>query len=102
MVLQKLHDTGLYAKLEKCVFHQPQVEFLGCIIFEKGLFMNPKKIQTIMEWRKPKTIRDVQYFLNFTNFYWLFIQDYSKIAAPLTRLTCKDKLKWTAGVDQAF
>jgi hypothetical protein len=69
MVLQKLHDTGLYAKLEKCVFHQPQVEFLGCIIFEKGLFMNPKKIQTIMEWRKPKTIRDVQYFLNFTNFY---------------------------------
>jgi hypothetical protein len=51
MVLQKLCDAELYAKLEKCVFHQPQVEFLGYIISEEGLSMSPKKIQTIMEWR---------------------------------------------------
>jgi hypothetical protein len=50
MVLQKLRDAGLYAKLEKCVFHQPQVEFLDYIIFsEENLFIDPKKIQTIME-----------------------------------------------------
>jgi hypothetical protein len=48
MVLQKLHDARLYAKLEKCVFHQPQVEFLGYII-SRGLSMDPKKIQIIME-----------------------------------------------------
>jgi hypothetical protein len=76
MVLQKLRDTGLYAKLEKCVFYQPQLEFLGSITSGKGLSMNPKKIQTIMEWRKPKTIRDVQCFLGFANFYRLFIQEY--------------------------
>jgi hypothetical protein len=69
MVLQKLRD----AKLEKCVFHQPQVELLGYIISGEGLSMDPKKIQTIMEWRKPKTIRDVQYFLGFANFCRLFI-----------------------------
>jgi hypothetical protein len=69
MVLQKLCDNGLYAKLEKCVFHQPQVEFLGYIISGEGLSMDPKKIQTIMEWRKPKIVRDVQCFLGFANFY---------------------------------
>jgi hypothetical protein len=56
MVLQKLCDAGLYAKLEKCVFHQPQVEFLGYIISRDGLSIVPKKIQTIMEWRKPKIV----------------------------------------------
>jgi hypothetical protein len=49
MVLQKLYDARLYAKLEKCVFYQPQVEFLGCIISEEGLSIDPKKIQTNME-----------------------------------------------------
>jgi hypothetical protein len=55
-----------------------------------------------MEWRKPKTVRDVQCFLGFANFYRLIIQDYSKIATSLTRLTCKDKFKWNVGADQAF
>jgi hypothetical protein len=44
IVLQKLCDARLYVKLEKCIFHQPQVEFLGYIITKKGLFMDPKKI----------------------------------------------------------
>ena len=55
-----------------------------------------------MEWKKPKTIWDVQCFIGFAKFYRLFIQDYSKIAAPLTHLTCKDKLEWSAGADQAY
>jgi hypothetical protein len=51
-----LRDVGLYAKLEKCVFHQPQVELLGYIISGKGLSIDGNKIQTIIEWRKPKTV----------------------------------------------
>jgi hypothetical protein len=93
MVLQKLRDVGLYAKLEKCIFHHPQGEFLGYIISGEGFSIDPKKIQTIMEWMKPKTVQDFQCFLGFTNFYRLLIQDYSKIIASLTRLTCKDKLE---------
>ena len=102
MVLQKLRDVGLYAKLERCIFYQSQVEFLECIISGEGLSMDRKKIQTIMEWRTPKTIRDVQCFLSFINFYQLFIQDYLKIAAPLMCLTCKNKLEWNVGAYQAF
>ena len=102
LVLEKLRNAGLYAKLEKCVFHQPQVEFLGYIISGEGLSMDPKKIQTVLEWKKPTTVRDVQCFLGFANFYRIFIKDYSKIAAPLTRLTCKDKLEWSTEADQAF
>jgi hypothetical protein len=78
------------------------VEFLGYIISGEGFSMDPKKIQTIMECKKPKTVRDVQCFLGFANFYRFFIQDYSKIAAPLTRLTYKDKLEWSAVAVQAF
>ncbi len=102
LVLEKLRTAGLYAKMEKCVFHQPQVEFLGYIISGKGLSMDPKKIQTVIDWKNPATVRDVQCFLGFANFYRIFIQNYSKIAAPLTRLTCKDKLEWNAEADQAF
>jgi hypothetical protein len=52
-VLQRLRDVGLHAKLEKCVFHQPQVEFLGYIISNKGLMMDPKKIQAVTDWSTP-------------------------------------------------
>ena len=102
MVLQKLCDARFYAKLENCISHQPQVEFLDYTISGEGLSMDPKKIQTIIEWRKPKSIRDVQCFIGFVNLYWYFIQDYTKIAIPLTHLTCKNKLKWNSGANQAF
>jgi hypothetical protein len=55
-----------------------------------------------MEWKKSKIVQDVQCFLGFAIFYRLFIQDYSKIATPLTRLTYKDKLEWSVEADQAF
>ena len=50
----------------------------------------------------PKTVRDVQCFPGFANFYRIFIKNYSKIAAPLTQLTCKDKLDWSLHVEKAF
>jgi hypothetical protein len=92
-VLQKLRDTGLYTKLEKCVFHQPQVELLVYIISNEGLMMDPKKIQAVTDWSTNKTIYDVQCFLGFANFYLILINNYSQVAALLTRLTCKDKLE---------
>lgn len=53
-VLQKLRDTGLYAKMEKCVFHTTQVDFLGYIISNDGLMMDSKKVQTIIDWKIPR------------------------------------------------
>ena len=55
-----------------------------------------------MSWETPKTVRDVQCFLGFANFYRIFIKNYSQVAAPLTRLTCKDKLEWGPQAEKAF
>jgi hypothetical protein len=69
MVLNKLCDMGLYAKLEKCEFRQSQVEFLGYIVSNNGVSMDLKKVQTIVDWIIPSTVCDVQCFLGFANFY---------------------------------
>lgn len=102
LVLQKLREMNLYAKLEKCEFHQHQVEWVGYILSPNGVSMDPKKVQTIVEWEKPSTLRDVQCFLGFANFYRIFIEDYSKIAAPLTRLTGKENFIWNDQTQEAF
>ena len=64
--------------------------------------MDLKKVEAIVSWKVPKTVRDVQCFLGFANFYRIFIKNYSQVAAPLTWLTCKDKLEWGPQVEKAF
>jgi hypothetical protein len=102
LVLQKLREMGEYAKLEKCMFYQLQVEFLGYIISGNGISMDPHKVATILDWKIPKTIRDIQCFIGFSNFYRIFIRNFSNITAPLTELIKKDKLQWTHTVQEAF
>ena len=58
-VLQRLREYGLYAKLEKCSFDCKEVEFLGYTISSKGIFMDPTKVQTVLEWHTPSSVRDV-------------------------------------------
>ena len=102
LVLDKLRNASLYAKPEKCNFYQSQVEFVRYIVSYDDISMDQKKIQAVLEWATPKTVRDVQCFLGFANFYRIFIKNYLKIAAPLTRLTCKDKLDWNSDAEKAF
>ena len=64
--------------------------------------MDPKMIEAVINCKRPSTLRDVHCFLGFANFFRIFIQNYSKIAAPLTKLTCKDKLEWSVEADQAL
>ena len=64
--------------------------------------MDPKKVEAIVSWEVPKTVRVVQCFLGFVNFYRIFIKNYSQVAAPLTRLTSKDKLEWGPQAEKAF
>ena len=88
-VLRWLREYGLYAKLEKCSFSQNQVEFLGYVVSSDGISMDPMKVQAILEWQTPLSVRDVQCFLGFANFYRKFIKNYSKVVLPLTQLTQK-------------
>jgi len=59
LVLEKLREVGLYTKLEKFEFHQFEVEFLGCVISKNGICMDPRKVQTIVDWATSIFVRDV-------------------------------------------
>jgi hypothetical protein len=101
-VVQQLRKYGLYVKLEKCTFDQHQVEFLGYVI-SQGISMDPTKVQIVLDWQTPTSIRDVQCFLGFANFYRQFIKNYSKIVMPLTELTrINRKFLWNTGAVEAF
>jgi hypothetical protein len=102
LVLKKLQERGLYAKQEKCLLHQSMVVFLDYIVSSNNISMDEKKIQTIVDWIVPSSVWDVQYFLDFTNFYKIFIKDNSKISAPLTRLLRNDKFIWNEKAKESF
>ena len=108
-VLERLRQFSLFANLKKCQFGTDRVEFLGFIISTDGVEMNPERVATIKDWPRPKTYRDVQVFLGFSNFYRRFIFGYSSIAAPLTSLLKGSKdgrktgpLEWNKDAEEAF
>jgi len=87
MVMERLRQYKLYAKLSKCAFDTDTVRFLGFEINTKGIHMESERIQTINEWPLPASVKDVQTFLGFANFYRRFIRDFARICAPLNVLT---------------
>ncbi|KAG0153766.1 hypothetical protein PDIDSM_2421 [Penicillium digitatum] len=102
-VLQRLREAGLFAKLSKCEFCVSETKFLGIIIGEDGIRMDPDKIETIVNWKTPTCLTDVQAFIGFGNFYRRFIRDFSKVIAPLVRLTKKDvRFEWTPVCQLSF
>ena len=88
-VLQLLITNGLYCNVKKCSFHVNTVEHLGFIISPDGISMDPAKLATIRDWPVPASVKQVQSWLGFTNFYRRFVQNYARIAHPLNDLTRK-------------
>ncbi len=103
-VLKCLLQYQLYAKAEKCEFHQTSTSFLGYIISQKGVAMDDRKVKAVLEWPQPQTIKELQRFLGFANFYRRFIRDFSAIASPLTTMTKRHaaRLTWSPESRQAF
>jgi transposase InsO family protein len=102
-VLQRLQDEDLFLKPEKCFFERDSIEYLGMIIAHNQVRMDPAKLSAIADWPHPKTVKDVQSFLGFGNFYRRFIKDYAHITKPLTELTQKDyPWEWTPPREAAF
>jgi hypothetical protein len=89
-VLQHLERYDLFLKPEKCFFDHTSIEYLGVIITEGQVKMDPAKIDGITNWPTPKTLKNVQAFLGFCNFYRHFIKDFSAVTHPLSDLTHKD------------
>ncbi len=101
-VLQRLRENKLFLKAEKCEFEVLETEYLGVIISENSILMEPVKIAGIAEWPTPTKKQELQSFLGFTNFYQKFIKNYLKVIKVLTALTGLAPWKWTRAQDKAF
>ncbi|KAI2661215.1 Transposon Tf2-9 polyprotein [Labeo rohita] len=103
-VLQRLVQHQLYAKQEKCEFHQQSISFLGYIISPEGVAMDESKVTAVRDWPRPKTLKELQGFLGFSNFYRRFIRNFSSVASPLTSMIKKGdtRLSWSPIATQAF
>jgi hypothetical protein len=96
LVLQKLRENQLYAKLSKCEFWLKEVLFLGHIISEGGILVDPSKVKDVLSWNTPQNVSDIQSFLGLAGYYRRFIERFSKIAKPMTELLEKGKtFEWT-------
>jgi hypothetical protein len=105
-VLERLREAGLFLKPSKCQFHVQEVEFLGFIVGNDGVKMDPAKVESITSWPIPKSPHDVRMFLGLANFYRRFIRGFSGLATPLTRLLKKEnlarKFHWDEKAQRAF
>jgi hypothetical protein len=96
LVLEKLRANQLYAKFSKCKFWLMQVTFLGHVISARGVSVDPGKVRDVLNWKPPTNISEIHSFLRLAGYYRRFIQDFSKIVKPMTRLLEKGKVfKWT-------
>ena len=86
VVLETLRKEQLYAKRSKCEFWLKEVSFLGHIVSEDGIRVDPRKIEVILEWKPPRSVTEVRSFLGLAGYYKRFIKGFSMTATPMTRL----------------
>ena len=103
MVLDRLREHSLYAKLSKCSFFQPEVEFLGFMVGRNGISMEQSKIKAVLDWPAPENRKQLMSFLGLANYYRKFIKDHAAICAPLTELLKLDvPYQWGEREQQAL
>ena len=103
-IIRKLADAGLQFDFDKSEFEGGIIKYLGYLIeIGRGLRADPEKLEAIRKWEPPTKVRGVRGFLGFCNYFRQFIDGYSRIAEPLTRLTRKDQpFHWTLECQHAF
>jgi hypothetical protein len=102
-VLCRLEENDLYLHPAKCEFECTEVEYLGMLIQENHVSMDPAKVQAVTDWPIPRNLKEVRGFLGFANFYRRFIEGFARIARPLNDLTKKDApWNWGPSQQEAF
>ncbi|KAF5762870.1 putative nucleotidyltransferase, Ribonuclease H [Helianthus annuus] len=102
-ILELLQREKLYAKFSKCEFWLREVQFLGHVVSERGIQVDPAKVEAVMNWQEPKTPTEIRSFLGLAGYYRRFIENFSRIAAPLTSLTKKkEKYIWGPKQQESF
>jgi hypothetical protein len=103
LVLQKLQDNQLYTKFSKCEFWIDKVPFLGHIISNGRISVDPAKVKEIMAWSIPTTVTEIRSFLGLAGYYQRFIEGFSKIAKSMTLLLEKGReFKWDEKCQESF
>lgn len=103
LVLQKLRENQLYAKLSKCEFWLKEVSFLGHVISQGGVSVDPGKVKDVLTWETPQCVGDIRSFLGLAGYYRRFIQGFSKISRPLTKLLEKGTaFRWSPECEASF
>ncbi|KAL4032758.1 hypothetical protein IC575_005840 [Cucumis melo] len=102
IVLQTLWDNKLYAKFSKCEFWLKQVFFLGHVVSKVGVSVDPAKIEAVTGWTRPSTVSEVRSFLGLAGYYRRFVENFSRIATPLTRLTGRSSFVWSKACEDSF
>ena len=103
LTLQLLREHQLYAKLSKCDFDRDRIQYLGHIISDEGISVDPKKIEAIMNWATPRNVTDVRSFMGLVGYYMRFIEGFSKVAHAITSLQKKGiKFEWTSKCEESF
>jgi len=104
IVLAKLEQHLLAVSVTKSVFHVESVEFLGYIVGIDGVIRSENKVESVINWRAPRLVKEVQIFIRFANFHRLFFTDLSKICTPITETWKGDKTKfyWRSKEEKPF
>ena len=103
VVLQLLRYHQLCAKFSKCEFWLTDVRFLGHVVSASRVSVDPEKVEAIMSWERPKSVFEIRSFLGLVGYYRRFIEYFSRLVAPMTRLTRKEvKFEWNDLCEKAF
>ncbi|KAA0061204.1 reverse transcriptase [Cucumis melo var. makuwa] len=103
MVLLTLRDNKLYAKFSKCEFWLKQVSFLGHLVSKAGVSVDPAKIEAVTSWTRTSTVSEVRSFLGLAGYYRRFVENFYRIATPLTQLTRKGApFVWSKAYEDSF
>jgi Reverse transcriptase (RNA-dependent DNA polymerase) len=91
IILEEAPEYDLYFKAKKCEFRKLKIKYLGLVVKEGKLAMDSTKLKGVLDWPAPKTVKEVQSFIGFKNFYHHFVKGFSHLAHPLHDLLRKDK-----------
>jgi hypothetical protein len=103
IVLERLGQQKLYAKFSKCEFWMEKVAFFGHVLSAEGIAMDPPKVESVTKWEQPLNVTDVRSFLGMAGYYHRSIENFSKIAKPMTELLKNNtKFEWSEACERSF
>ena len=103
IITDRMKEEDLHLKLTKCAFDQTEVEYLGLVVRDGEVLMDPTKLKAMEQWEPPKLVKVIRSFIGFCNFYRKFIPNFSALARPLHDLTKKGvNFHWGKDQDNAF